>query len=30
MKLEPTESPTVIDVPFEIKIDWTRLDMLAR
>ncbi len=30
MKLEPTDSPTVIDVPFEIEIDWSRLDVLAR
>lgn len=30
MKLEPSDSQTVIDVPIEIKIDWTRLGVLAR
>ncbi|MEU1963034.1 hypothetical protein [Nocardia sp. NPDC019255] len=29
-KLEPSESQTVIDVPIEIKIDWTRPGVLAR
>ncbi|MGQ4616342.1 Uma2 family endonuclease [Nocardia sp. R7R-8] len=30
LKLEPTDSETVIDVPIEIRIDWTRLGVLAR
>ncbi|MGQ4601041.1 Uma2 family endonuclease [Nocardia sp. R6R-6] len=29
-KLEPTDSQTVIDVPIEIEIDWTRLGVLTR